>query len=62
MCPRFLALGLPVLGLTVICSLQAAFLLGNACASIVSTFQVYGFVAGACSDGFEKTGFSTADG
>ena len=45
---------------SITCSLQAAFCdLVRLRLQFVSTFQVYGFVAGACSDGLEKTGFST---
>ena len=44
---------------SITCSLQAAFCdLVRLRLQFVSTFQVYGFVAGACSDGLEKTGLS----
>ena len=47
---------------SITCSLQAAFCdLVRLRLQFVSTFQVYGFVAGACSDGLEKTGFSLDD-
>ena len=47
---------------SITCSLQAAFcVLVRLRLQFVSTFQVYGFVAGACSDGLVKTGFSPDD-
>ena len=45
---------------SITCSLKAAFcVLVHLRFQFISTFQVYGFVAGECSDGFEKTSFST---